>query len=225
MTQKSFCVYRHTSPIGKVYIGITCQNPYKRWQNGRGYLDSHNQHFYNAILRYGWDAFKHEILLDGLTKSEAEAAEIRLISEHRATDPNYGYNRSNGGEHHGRDTTETRRKKSEAKIGEKNPMFGRHVFLGTPCDVSGANHPMYGRRGPDNPRYGMRHSTETIAKMRENNVRNRAVRCVETGETYPSAQAAGRAVGISGNGIAGCCRNKPHYNTAGGYHWRWSDDG
>lgn len=33
-----WCVYIHTSPSGKKYIGITSQNPQKRWQNGKGYL-------------------------------------------------------------------------------------------------------------------------------------------------------------------------------------------
>lgn len=27
-------VYKHTSPVGKVYIGITHQKPEKRWQKG-----------------------------------------------------------------------------------------------------------------------------------------------------------------------------------------------
>ena len=47
-----YCVYKHTSPNGMVYIGITRQNPIKRWMNGKGY--SYNTYFYNAILKYGW---------------------------------------------------------------------------------------------------------------------------------------------------------------------------
>ena len=34
---KNFIVYKHTSPNGKVYIGITKQNPKQRWGNGSGY--------------------------------------------------------------------------------------------------------------------------------------------------------------------------------------------
>lgn len=30
-------VYKHTFPNGKVYIGITGQEPYKRWKYGNGY--------------------------------------------------------------------------------------------------------------------------------------------------------------------------------------------
>lgn len=32
-----YCVYKHTTPNGKVYIGITSKNPLKRWNNGIGY--------------------------------------------------------------------------------------------------------------------------------------------------------------------------------------------
>lgn len=60
---------KHTSPTNKYYVGITKQNPLKRWANGRGYCK--NKHFYKAILKYGWDNFKHEIVFSGITKDEA----------------------------------------------------------------------------------------------------------------------------------------------------------
>lgn len=47
----NYCVYLHTSPTNKYYVGITKQNPLKRWANGRGYCK--NKHFYNAILKCG----------------------------------------------------------------------------------------------------------------------------------------------------------------------------
>lgn len=43
------------------------------------------------------------------------------------------------------------------------------------------------------------------------------VRCVETGEIYPSIAAAGRAIGIHRYGINLCLLGKQH--TAGGFHW------
>lgn len=91
-----YCVYKHTSPSGKVYIGITRQNPLKRWKYGVGYKD--NPHFWNAIIKYGWENFNHEILFDGLTKEEAEQKEIELIALYKSNKHKYGYNRTNGGE-------------------------------------------------------------------------------------------------------------------------------
>lgn len=65
----SYFVYKHTNLVnGKVYIGITSRLPEKRWgRNGCNYRSNH--HFYNAILKYGWDSgFSHEILYSGLAK-------------------------------------------------------------------------------------------------------------------------------------------------------------
>ena len=73
---KKWCVYAHTNIInGKQYIGITAQdNPEKRWRNGNGYKKGY---FKNAIKKYGWDNFKHEILKDDIRmigeKSEKES--------------------------------------------------------------------------------------------------------------------------------------------------------
>lgn len=93
---KDYCVYRHTSPSGKVYIGITCRNPLYRWNGGKGY--SENRIFFDAIIKYGWDNFKHEILYDSLTKEEAEKTEIELIEKHKSNQIEYGYNHSIGGD-------------------------------------------------------------------------------------------------------------------------------
>lgn len=46
---KRWILYRHTSPSGKVYIGITSRNKaYKRWEYGHGYKGC--KAFYNGIL-------------------------------------------------------------------------------------------------------------------------------------------------------------------------------
>ena len=66
---KRYCVYKHTFPNGKVYIGITSRKPNERWQNGKGYTS--NRHLQNAIKKYGWINIKHDILLKDLTEEEA----------------------------------------------------------------------------------------------------------------------------------------------------------
>ena len=70
-----YCVYMHTCPKGRVYIGITRNNPLKRWQNGTGYRT--NEYFTRAIKKYGWENFKHEILFTGLSEKEAQEKEIQ----------------------------------------------------------------------------------------------------------------------------------------------------
>lgn len=49
-----------------------------------------------------------------------------------------------------------------------------------------------------------------------------AVFCVETGKSYKSINDASRDTGINKKQISGCCRNVPHFNTAGGLHWQFA---
>lgn len=91
----NYTVYKHTSPIGKVYIGITKMNPIRRWASGLGYKNC--THFFNAILKYGWINIKHEILYTELTQEEAENKEKELIKEHHSNNPDFGYNIQSGG--------------------------------------------------------------------------------------------------------------------------------
>ena len=107
--EKIYKVYKHTLPkefSGKendmVYIGITCrEKAYYRWgRNGIKYKS--NPYFYNAIQKYGWDNFNHEILFERLTKEEANQKEIELISEYDSTNKTKGYNIELGGNGQGK---------------------------------------------------------------------------------------------------------------------------
>lgn len=95
MEEKKWKVYKHTTPSGKVYIGITSTSVQKRWNNGNGYKKC--KAFYRAIQKYGWDNITHEILFDNLTKDEACKKEIELIKEYDSQNRTKGYNISSGG--------------------------------------------------------------------------------------------------------------------------------
>ena len=91
----SYSVYCHTFPDGKKYIGITSQDPEKRWNRGKGYK---GQKVYNQIVEDGWDNIKHEILFNGLSKEEAEDQEFYLIRDLNTI--NNGWNVDVGGSTH-----------------------------------------------------------------------------------------------------------------------------
>ena len=49
---RTFIVYMHVNKLdNKKYVGITCQDPKKRWKRGSCYKGS--PHFYRAIKRDG----------------------------------------------------------------------------------------------------------------------------------------------------------------------------
>lgn len=95
MPSGEYTVYKHTGPTGKVYIGITRRRLEDRFRNGDGYKSS--PVFYAAIQKYGWDAFRHEVLFEGLTEDEACEKERELIKAYRSQDHRFGYNIEAGG--------------------------------------------------------------------------------------------------------------------------------
>lgn len=93
---KIYCVYKHTSPSNKVYIGMTKMSMTERAGNGKGYRNS--RYFYRAIQKYGWENIKHEILEKELTHDEACEREKYYISLYNSTNSNCGYNITSGGD-------------------------------------------------------------------------------------------------------------------------------
>ena len=82
MDELKFKVYAHINKLNnKVYIGITSQNPEKRWMKGNGYIPC--TAFYRAIKKYGWNNFENIILYEGLDNKEALNIETKLILEYK----------------------------------------------------------------------------------------------------------------------------------------------
>lgn len=126
-------IYKHTSPSGKVYIGQTV-NIKKRWgTNGEHYKTKKKngdfiQHsFARAILKYGWENFTHEIILECHTKAEADYAERYLIKWYKLH--NISYNITEGGEGT-MGVHQTLSSERKAAIRERmrtnHPMKGKH---------------------------------------------------------------------------------------------------
>ena len=91
-----YTVYQHKNKINnKVYIGITSRDPQTRWgSQGCNYKSS--PYFYNAIQKYGWDNFEHNILYTNLTKEQACKLEQTLIQKYNAMNREFGYNSTSG---------------------------------------------------------------------------------------------------------------------------------
>lgn len=113
---KDYFVYVHTTPSKKHYVGITCQPPVKRWGHGKNYKN--NEHFYNAIQKYGWDNISHEVVAEGLSKEDASLLEMALIEKYNSHDPRFGYNLTTGGEHYEFSPNVITRLKKPKKISE-----------------------------------------------------------------------------------------------------------
>ena len=214
----SFCVYKHTNLINnKCYIGITSQkNPNKRWDNGRGYKN--NSYFWNAIQKYGWDNFSHEILYRDLTKARAEEEEIKLIKHFQSNMHDFGYNIESGGHSRGRVSDLTKEKIRNAKLGSKLSEDAKKKI--------GASHKgkpkseEHKKKIGDGNR-GKKVSEESKEKMRHTNRCTPAV-CISTMEIYCSVNDASRKTGISNRSIIMCCKGKQ--KRAGELEWLYLYD-
>ena len=229
--ENTWTVYRHISPSGKVYIGITSQDVLTRWHYGHGYVRC--EYFYKAIQKYGWNSIKHEVLFTNLSEEKAKYLEVELIRHYKAL--GISYNLTDGGDgwlgyHH---SDETKEKMRVAKL-------GTHLSEDTKQKMSKSR---MGRLGTMN---GKRHTEETKAKMSVARTGKKKVykktkeeitktfKKAQEGVTtvpvlqyskdgvficeYPSIAEAGRAIGKKYNHIADCCRGS--VKQAFGYIWR-----
>ena len=216
----TYSVYKHTNVInGKVYIGITVNEPVVRWgRNGDGYS---TQYFGIAIKKYGWENFKHEILFENLSAKEASQKEIELIKEYDATNSEKGYNIAKGGL-----TGDVRHPKTvyqyslDGKFIKEYPSLSqaayenntKHSIIGNACR-SGINHKSI------NYRWSYEYLGEQVAwdLMRNNNF-YQEVYCYDLDgnylRRYETVTEAQDDTGIDNSAICGCYKGKTS-NTKG----------
>ena len=208
--EKKYSVYMHVLPNGKRYIGITCRKPEYRWNYGKGY--EQNKHFYNAILKYGWDNIEHIIVADDLSKDDACSMEQTLIKRYDSTNQYKGYNHSIGGESGSCGVTfseERKRKIGEAHKGMKHTQDAKIRMS-------------EGHKGKTTWNKGRSWSIEERKKFSQVQKTRKPVQCVETGVIYLGIREAERQTGINRCSIKDCCNNRAHCKTAGGYHWKYA---
>jgi len=113
------CIYILQNKInGKAYVGQTVRKLDKRIAAHV----SHKSPIGLALLKYGKENFN--ITEIEVSEEEMDAEEIRLIKLHDCISPR-GYNLDSGGHKHKHACAETRGKQSAAKLGDKNPWFGK----------------------------------------------------------------------------------------------------
>lgn len=224
-------VYRHISPSGKIYIGITSRNPKRRWNCGKSY--EHCIKFYAAIQKYGWDNIKHEILFTSLSEERAKKLEIELIRHYKWM--SISYNLTDGGDgwlgyHH---SDATKEKLSLLNSGENNPMYGKHLSEEAKQKLHEQN------LGELNPMFGKTHSEEAKQKISQKNkkpkpegfgdkIRKARSKPIEQYDKegnliacYESSKQAGAILSYDNSSITKCCNGKlAHYK---GYIWKYKE--
>lgn len=236
-----YLVYKHTTPSGKVYIGITKRKAEERWLEGRGY--KYNKHFSNAIKKYGWSNIEHEIITKGLNEEDAKEMERFFIRMYKSYDPKYGYNKTFGGD-------------SVAIIVEKKilqyDLYGRllktfdsltEASEKTKTSISRISDCANGKRFTTNGFIWLFEDDKEKEKKLKEKIKekkhpsamcggaNHQARAIEQYtldgqyiKTFPSAQDAADELNIDYTTIKKCASDKDRCKSAGGYIWIHSDE-
>lgn len=198
-TKNNYKVYMHICPNNKRYIGITKQEPEKRWKKGSGYRTQ--LHFKRAIEKYGWNNIEHIVLYNNLTKEEACNKEVELIKKYKTNNYKYGYNISSGGDGANGIVISDKQKNilRKALKGNKNAKGYRHTK--EECKKM------------------------SLAKLGKPNIKlSKKVKCIETNKIYSSVADAKRKTKISH--IDQVCRGERNYaGKINGIklHWEYLD--
>ena len=192
-----WCIYKHTNPINnKSYIGQTSRDdPSIRWQNGLGYQDSRK--FWQAILKYGWDIFTHEIIENDIpTLEKADEREVYWINYYDSV--NNGYNISLGGGRHLR-----------------GPEYGKRISEGQK------------KNWDNNPERHEKARQKLLEQWQDENYRNKflgsnngnakQIICLDNGMIFDTLKDAAEWAKTSRQNITGVLRKRQ--KTAAGYHW------
>lgn len=225
-------VYKHTSPSGKVYIGIA-KDIKHRWRNkGSGYKGS--TRIANAIKKYGWDNIKHEILFSELTKEAACQKEIELIKIFKSTDPAFGYNLLSGGQC-GLHSVETKEKIKKSNTGhsvsesvrkrlsvvrsvpviclDTNMVYASSKIAAKELNICYSS---IGKACNGKAQFagGFRfaklkdYQNNTIPKFKNSCNKEKRIVCVTTGEVFQSETEAAKKYGVTSQAISHACTGK-----------------
>lgn len=227
-------IYKYTSPSGGVYIGQTSQEVDQRAQkDGKGYLSiNKNTGEYlqpaiaHAIIKYGWNNLKKEILFDNLSSQEADEKEKELIEFYR----NGGkcYNIASGGK--GIPGVNERKIKQYSLQGtfirEWDSLKEAEKYLNKPKAEANISACCLGKK---NRAYGYiwRYSDDPNNLEVKPLTPYRAPIDQYTREgdyitTYQTIAEASKQTGIGDTSIGNCLRGRS--KSAGGYVWKFNND-
>lgn len=225
MEIKSYCIYCYTNKVnGKKYIGQS--KDISRRCHPSNYTKCTK--FYNAIQKYGWDAFEQSILADSLTIEEANRLEELFIQQFNTI--NEGYNIKSGGLNN-EYSLESRQKMSQAcktkqkiicletgKIYDSAKEIEReHGFAHSNIIAccKGKLHTAYKYHWAYYESYLQNTQTTTTDK------RKKSVYCIELNQVFESASEAARQLKLERANISACCAGR--LLTTGGYHWKYGN--
>ena len=230
-------IYKTTNLInGLIYVG---QHIATEFEPNR-YIGSGTA-FSAALKEHKRENFHCELLDTAEDREELNQKEVYWIEQLDAMNPAVGYNLKQGGHRGGgyRHTAEDKIKCGNSWRGKKRPPRSAEHTAKLVASFTGFKHSEESKAKISSTltgitrseathekmsasKRGIKLSEETKQKLREahQNKPGKSVRCIETGEIFPSIAIAARAYKCKTvSGISKCVADNGKNRTAAGYHW------
>lgn len=199
----------------KKYIGQSNDIEH-RWKTHKYALNSgchDNDYLQKSWNKYGCENFRFYII-ELCDIEMLDEREVYYIDFYDTLNRDNGYNLTSGGSTNKYYSEEVRNKISQALKGHSVSLETRIKVSEHHADVSGENHPMYGRRHSEEAKERMRQVATGRPSARKN---LNPVLCVELNIMFDNATDAGKKLNLDSSGILKCCRGER--KTCGGYKW------
>lgn len=202
----------------KKYIGQSVDME-QRWRQhkcelNRGHHD--NDYLQKSWNKYGADNFNFYII-ELCDVVELDELEVYYIDLYDTLNRDKGYNLTSGGSANKHYSEEVCKKISKALMGHEVSLETRIKVSKNHANVSGKNHPMYGRKHSEGAKEKMRQAGIGRPSARKN---LNPVLCKELNKVFDNATEAGKALNLDSSGILKCCRGER--KTCGGYTWSFT---
>lgn len=212
--KNNFIIYSHKNKInGKQYIGQT--NNLARRQSGNGILYHSCSRFYSAILHYGQNNFEHIILEENLSQEEADEKEKYYIQFYQTTNPEKGYNLTEGGngvssyyknEENRKNHSRLLKKYYQEHLDKKEELSERIT------EISKKTAKQRSKTMKENYQNG-----KGLYQINQN--RKRQILCIETNEIFDSICEAAKQYNLNVSNLSSVLHGKRC--TTGGYHQKF----
>jgi group I intron endonuclease len=165
------CIYKLTSPSGKVYIGQTI-NFEKRLDSYKKLKCKNQPKIYNALVKYGFENFQNEIVitLNTYNKEELNNLEIFYIKEYDSCTSGYNCTIGGAGSVGYVHTIESKNKISKIhkgkKLSEKHKKKISTHFKNFKRTVSHNLKNSISKKGSKNPNFNKKLTVEQIENLR-----------------------------------------------------------
>ena len=209
-----YTVYRLENIVTKKnYIGMTSQEPKRRW------LGYYTGKMKEAIATYPLDlCWKKHIEFQTPNKEQALELESELMKWYDSVENGYNTSSYSGGTYKRSEVTKRKMSDNHADFsGENSPWYGKHHSEETKRKMAEAQ---------TGKHLSEEHKNKISESMtgKHNKPQKPILQFSKTGEfiaEYPSLMEASKITGYSQGNICKCCKGK--YKSCGGFIWKYKE--